>query len=185
MLPTAHPVHTLCGEDRPHKSTALRLLVTGLALSAVWVTLVGSGDPSSWIVGLPSVAAATWSHGRLSACGGLRFSVAGALQLVPFFLLESFKGGVDVVRRVVGPRLDVNPGFFDYGLRLTRPSARIFFVGLVSLLPGTLSADIDGEILRVHALDRDVDSVGELSRLERHVAALFRESLCDPAVPDP
>ncbi len=96
-------------------------------------------------------------------------------QFVPLFFWESFKGGIDVARRVVGPRLDVEPGFFDYRLELTLPSARVFFVDVVSLLPGTLSADMHGDTLRVHALDRSVDTAGELRRLECHVAAIFRD----------
>jgi multicomponent Na+:H+ antiporter subunit E len=62
-------------------------------------------------------------------------------------------------------------------MRLTQPSARRLFVNSLSLLPGTLAADIDGECLRIHALDRGVDLNGELVRLERMVSAIFGENL--------
>jgi multicomponent Na+:H+ antiporter subunit E len=62
-------------------------------------------------------------------------------------------------------------------MRLTQPSARRLFVNSLSLLPGTLAADIDGECLRIHALDRGVDLKDELVRLERMVSAVYGESL--------
>jgi multicomponent Na+:H+ antiporter subunit E len=87
-----------------------------------------------------------------------------------------------VAHRVLRPRPKINPGLFDYGLNLSAPSARVFFVDLVSLLPGTLSADIRGDRMRIHTLDLSRDSVTELGRLERRVAAVFGQSLPDKAV---
>jgi multicomponent Na+:H+ antiporter subunit E len=106
-------------------------------------------------------------------------SPGGSLRFLPFFVIESFRGGIDVARRVLGPRLDVEPGLIDYRLRLTLQPARVFFTNLVSLLPGTLSADLAGASVRIHVLDRRVDAVAELERLEQRVAALFREPLRD------
>jgi multicomponent Na+:H+ antiporter subunit E len=161
----------------PRSGDWLRSLKTALVFSALWVVLSGYEDPSSWIIGLPAVLAATWSRGRLPIGHRRRLSATGILRLLPVFLWESFKGGFDVARRVVGRRLSVEPGLFDYPLRLTAPSGRVFFVGLVSLLPGTLSADVQGDMLRVHALDLRVNAAGELDRLERLVASCFGETL--------
>jgi len=43
----------------------------------------------------------------------------------------------------------------------------------VSLLPGTLSAELDEEHLRVHILDHTGDFASELTLIEAHVAQLF------------
>jgi multicomponent Na+:H+ antiporter subunit E len=105
----------------------------------------------------------------------------GILQLLPVFFWESFRGGFDVARQVLRRRPKINPGLFDYRLNLSSASARVFFVDLVSLLPGTLSADIRGDRMRIHALDLKQDSVTELGRLERRVAAVFGQTLPDEA----
>ncbi len=163
------------GENQPRSQSRNRFLVSGLVLGVVWFVLTGGRDPSSWIIGLPAVLAAAWCYKGLSRGSPHRPSMLAVARFVPVFFWESFKGGTDVARRVVGPRVDVDPGFFDYRLGLILPSARVFFVDLVSLLPGTLSADIHGDTLRVHALDRGVDPTGNLRRLERLVAAIFRD----------
>jgi multicomponent Na+:H+ antiporter subunit E len=158
------------------------VVINGLLITTLWVAFAGYEDPMSWIIGFPTVIAATWSRNNLSPRRNGGISIAGILRLLPVFLWESFKGGFDVARRVLRLRLEINPGLFDYRLNLSSTSARVLFVDLVSLLPGTLSADIRGDLMRIHALDLDQDSVTELGRLERRVAAVFGQSLPDKAV---
>jgi multicomponent Na+:H+ antiporter subunit E len=67
------------------------------------------------------------------------------------------------------------PDLIDYRLALSTEAARIFTADAVSLLPGTLSADLRGNLVSIHALDRGADPVPELRRLERRVAGVFRE----------
>ena len=161
--------------ERPVLAIGNWILLFGLA----WLVLAGP-DPASWIIGGPAVAGAVWAKSRLSGrrLGGL--SPLGVIRFLPYFLWQSLKGGLDVALRVVGPRVRVDPGYIDYRLRLPRPSARVFFLDVVNLLPGTLTADISGDTARIHALDKGTDPVQSLMRLEERVAALFGESL--PAV---
>jgi len=165
--------------ERPEKSQWLRLFVGTLIYGVLWVVLSGYENPSSWIIGIPAVIAASWAHSRLSSPGRKALSARGILRLLPFFIRESFRGGIDVARRVIGWQLDVEPGVFDYQFRLAAPVERVLFVVLVSLLPGTLSADLQGDRMRIHTLDLRVDATAELDRLERLVAACFGESLTD------
>jgi multicomponent Na+:H+ antiporter subunit E len=155
------------------RSEALLSLILGALL---WWVLVG-GDMASWVVGIPVVAAAVWSAWRLRGGDAGRISLRGLLRFVPIFLWESIRGGVDVTSRVLRPHMAIQPGFVNYTMGLRTPAARLLFVNCISLLPGTLAADIvDGE-LRVHTLDLEGDTGRELSRLERHVAAVYGERL--------
>jgi multicomponent Na+:H+ antiporter subunit E len=142
----------------------------------IWFLLTGN-DWESWLVGLPVVVLATWSMVRLRGSAGERFHPLGLLSFLPYFVWESLLGGIDVASRVMRPKIRIAPGFLDYRMQLTKPSARRLFVNSLSLLPGTLSADLDGDCLRIHALDRDIDLKGELVRLERMVSAVYGERL--------
>lgn len=160
-------------------TASLRIAALTFVFALVWLVLAGP-DLGSWLIGAPTVIAAIWAATRLAGLQGGGVSVLGLVQFVPFFLWESLKGGIDVALRVIAPRLNVNPGYLGYRLRLGRPAARVFFMNMVSLLPGTLSVNIEGNEVRVHALDRDANPVPELVRLERRVAALFAERQTDP-----
>ncbi|MBK1723008.1 Na+/H+ antiporter subunit E [Thiocystis violacea] len=150
---------------------ARRLLV----FFGVWIILAG-WDPVSWVIGLPAVLFASWVYGRLaedSAAPGFRRMFA----FLPFFLRESFRGGADVARRILRPRMRIKPGFQTYRMRLSQPAARVLFLDCISLLPGSLSADRHQDVIHVHLLDASLDVTPELADLERRVAAIFGERL--------
>lgn len=163
-----------------HPMNPVRELIGRVLLfTGVWLLLAGT-DPLSWIVGVPAVAGATWASQRLAQrARGL--SLIGLVRFLPYFLLESVRGGMDVAFRVLRLRLRISPGVQTYRSRLHDRAARIFFAGSISLLPGTLSADLRGSVVHVHALDAATDLTPELARLERRVAELFAQTL-PPAV---
>jgi multicomponent Na+:H+ antiporter subunit E len=83
------------------------------------------------------------------------------------------RGGLDVARRTLAPRLRIQPGFKNYRLQLNDPSARILFTNCLSLLPGTLAARLDGNHVELHLLDAGEDPEPGLRRLEQAIARLF------------
>ena len=143
-----------------------------LGLAALWWLLV-DGDPASWILGVPAVAAGVWLAVRLHGHPGGAPSVPGLLRLAPYFLYESLRGGIDVAGRTLSPRLRVRPGLYVYRVSLSQRGARVLFANCVSLLPGTLAAGLDGERLVLHLLDLDSDPEADLRRLEGLVQGVF------------
>jgi multicomponent Na+:H+ antiporter subunit E len=165
--------------DAPHYSTSanpLRWTVRLVLFALLWLMLAGT-DPVSWIVGVPAVLLATFAAARLSTLVGADPSPLRLLAFVPFFIWESILGGVDVARRVLSPRLRIDPALVSYRPRLQDAAAKVVFLDTISLLPGTLSADIRHGIVQVHALDADASVIADLEGLEDRVARLFGETL--------
>jgi multicomponent Na+:H+ antiporter subunit E len=81
------------------------------------------------------------------------------LRIVPLavlaFRLLSFSiiAGIDVARRALLPRLDLNPGFVAVPLTLEPGISRNAFLVYESLQPGTLPTGAEGDQLQVHCLD--------------------------------
>jgi multicomponent Na+:H+ antiporter subunit E len=149
-----------------------------LAFAALW-WLLSDGNPESWMVGIPAVLAATWAARRLGTGERSKISTWGLVRFLPLFVLESLRGGIDVARRTLAPRLRIEPGFTSYHIGLEQPNARVFFANCVCLLPGTLAADLQGKALRVHLLDGGINPQAELRRLERAVALIYRQVDCN------
>lgn len=160
---------------------ALRSLIM---LTALWWLLTG-GAAESWAVGAPAIAAALAVRRRLGPFPAVRISPAGILRFIAFFLKDSVAGGVDVVRRAFHPRVPLTPGLVDHPLSLTVPAARILAAGTVSLLPGTLSADLDQERVKVHALDLELPVARQLAELEDRVAGIFPSAAAGAAPAGP
>lgn len=137
-----------------------------------WVLTQGAYD--SWQVGLPAILSAIFIDYRLSPPKGNLWSLGGFLVYAFYFLKLSITGGIDVAWRTYHPRLPLNPAIVEYPLRLTSLSARNLFVCTVSLLPGTLSAELGDNILFVHVLDVGRPFKQELKIIEDRVAAVFQ-----------
>jgi multicomponent Na+:H+ antiporter subunit E len=110
-----------------------------------------------------------------------RWRFSSFVRFIPFFLWQSLRGGVDVARLAFHPQLPLAPLLLDYHLRLPEGPAQVFLADLVSLLPGTLSADLQQGCLTVHAIAGDSTSLSqELQSLENRTAELYRVNLSAP-----
>ena len=147
-------------------------VIVTLLLAGVW-WVITQGSPASWLIGLPVVAAATWASRRLGRSSKLSISALGMVRFMPFFLRESLRGGADVALRTLAPRMRIQTGFIRYRTHLDNPASLTFFANCVSLLPGTLAADLQDDWLEVHVLNTRSDHQAELSRLESAVARVF------------
>ena len=154
---------------------ARRSLIHFVVFSSLWYVFVGS-DKASWIIGVPAVLLATALSLMLAPSSQYSISPAGAFRFIPFFLRQSFRGGIDVMRRALSLRQLLNPGLVSYTTFLPEGSARIFFVNTISLLPGTLSAELHGNRVTIHTLDRSLPIWANIQGLEYHVAVLMRIS---------
>ena len=145
-----------------------------VVLGAFW-WLLTAGGPFSWHLGIPAILVAAWTGARLGAFSGSTWSALGAVQFALVFVRESVRGGIDVTLRTLAPTPRIATGFRHYRISLENPGARLLFVNTVSLLPGTLAAELEGDQLNVHALDINTDIAGELARLERVIGRVYRE----------
>ncbi|MGD8959069.1 MAG: Na+/H+ antiporter subunit E [Desulfobacteraceae bacterium] len=148
------------------------VLSRSIVLGFSWWVLTEGRSGFSWL-GLAGVAAAVLLSMRLmpGAIGRWRF---GALaRFVPFFLWQSLLGGLDVAQRALRPRLNLRSVvvYHHYGLR--QEPARVFFLWVVSLLPGTAGIDLAGDRAAVHVLDSRLADPEKLLKLEKRVAKLF------------
>lgn len=155
------------------------LSLAGIAMRAVvfaglWWGLT-EGEVDSWLVGVPAVIGATVASLLLRTEAGGRWRLVGTMQFVVFFVVESLRAGVDVARRAV--TLNIEPQIITYECSLGHEAALALFCGTVSLLPGTLTTEMEDGMLHVHTLDSRKPIVAELRRLEHHIAAMLGDRI--------
>lgn len=141
-----------------------------LLFSLLWWALT-DGTGGSWWIGVPAVACTSIvSVALVPPLGLVWWEVMG---FIPFFLWHSLKGGVDVAWRAFHPRMPITPELIEYPLRLPNGLPQVMLVNTVSLLPGTLSADLDGRVLKVHVLDSRGDFLTGLKVLEQRAGRMW------------
>ncbi len=99
---------------------------------------------------------------------------------VPVFLWEYLKANIDVVLRVLNPKLPINPGIVKVKTTLKSDAGLAFLANTITLAPGTFCVDIDAEkgVLYIHWIDvktQDTDKATELivSRFEKILKKIF------------
>lgn len=140
---------------------------------------MSGGSADSWLVGAPAVILALLSIRVLGRVPAFRLSFWGGLKFILYFGKQSILSGFDVAWRSVQPCCPLRPGFIHYPFRLSSDVSRLFLVNTISLLPGTLSVDLQRDGVLVHVLDENSPNVSNLRTLEDKVAAMFGEK---PAV---
>ena len=159
-------------------------IVQALAFGGLWWVLTG-GETASWLIGAPAVALVLgWNLRQDDTLQPLP-SLSGFIGFIGYFLRESLRGGIDVALLALSPTLTVRPHFDSYRLRLPDGAARRVFINTVSLLPGTLSADLHGRSLIVHRLREVPHGNTDLHDCEQRVARLFGMALPDVAARPP
>lgn len=151
-----------------------------LAFSLLWLVLAES-SVSSWFIGAPAILCGAW----LVRAGEWRTAVSlqGLCRFVPWFIYRSVAGAVDVAARALRPAMPLHPGLVKCRLRLPEGAPRVALAQVVGMLPGTLSADLEGRRLVVHALDTKQDIAAMVDELEMRIATLFDVRLESPRSP--
>ncbi len=164
MLPMRHGAVPQL--DSPRRSALLR----GAAFFMLWLVLMQSLKVSDLAIGACAAVVATWVSLHLlpPATGCLRFG--RLLLLLPHFVWQSVRAGVDVARRALAPGLPLQPGVVRCPLGFGPGLARNTFATITSLLPGTVPCDeVDG-VLVYHCIDTDQPVLEQLWEEERRLS---------------
>ncbi|MCE2438094.1 MAG: Na+/H+ antiporter subunit E [Candidatus Latescibacteria bacterium] len=154
------------------------LLSLGVTLFGVWLLWSGHYTIERTLVlvlGIVSCLAVVAIVRRMGIVDseGHPIHLAGrAILYVPWLLLAILRSNVDVALRILNPRLPVSPTLIR--ARATQKTAlgKVIYANSITLTPGTVSVDVENDLVLVHALSRE--SARELAEgeMDRRVTAV-------------
>jgi len=129
-----------------------------IALTAFWFAL--SGLTSPYFLGLAAVAVllTLWLSARLGVIGRDASPYHRAILLASYLawlLGEIVKSNITVIARVLGPRSAIDPAMVTVKTKARTELGKALFANSITLTPGTVTVDVDGDELKVHALVRE------------------------------
>lgn len=151
----------------------IAVITQGAWFVALWLVLAGA-DPSDLPGMIAAVLPATAASLVLLPPDPSRWPAAAFVRLAPHLVLQSIVAGADVAWRALSPRLPLRPGFVAWPARQLPASMQNAFCTLMSLPPGSLPTEMDGDgAIAVHCLDLDQPVAAQLTA----EAARFRLAL--------
>ena len=132
------------------------LLAFGLS-ALLWLLLAGSVQWEELMAaGIAGGLVVLVSGQKLRILGGIRFSPSAPLHLLRYlgaFSLALVRANLDMARRVLSPSLPLNPAVVAVQTRLQSPLGRLLLANSITLTPGTLTVDVQGDRFLIHWVD--------------------------------
>lgn len=135
----------------------MKILVSTTILFLIWIILTQSFNPQELFTGLlvsslialisPSIAGKRVRNW---------FNIKRYYFLVFYlfyFIWQMIKSNLDVAKRVINPKLPINPGIVKVKTKLKSRSGKLALANSITLTPGTLTVDVVDQYLYIHWID--------------------------------
>jgi multicomponent Na+:H+ antiporter subunit E len=156
-------------------------IILFLFLFGLWTVLAGTDRDELVVAGIASLLISILFAPRITALGNIRFTpkiIAFSVIYIYVFLRELVKSTLDVAGRVISPRLPINPGIVKVKTKLKSPLGRSILANSITLTPGTMTVETDGEYFYIHWIDiqaEDIDSSTQaiVATFEKYLEVIF------------
>ncbi len=143
-----------------------------LFLFAIWLLLSGHYTLLLLMFGLLSTLLIVLLAHRADLIDREIHPVLLKPSLVPYWLWlarEMIKANIDVSRRILNPRMPISPKIFTVRAGQKTDLGRVTYGNSITLVPGTVTVDVDGDIFTVHALTQEAAADLERGEMNRRV----------------
>lgn len=162
------------------KDIFVRKFVTLLLLCAFWVILSGMYDAFHFSLGVVSIIFVSLINRRIL---GLEFysqeksrAVLRYHRLVvyiPWLMWQIVVSSIQVAVIILSPKMPINPTVVRFKVKLPNMTSKVILGNSITLTPGTLTLDINGDEFLVHALADSSLGIIESGKISDSVGALF------------
>ena len=146
-----------------------------VVLSVIWLLWSGIYQTLTLSLGLASciaVIALARRMGVVDREGAPVEAALGTLLYLPWLMYEIFKANVDVALRIISPSMPIAPRMIRVKAGQRTDLGKVIYANSITLTPGTVSVDVEGDTIVVHALTRAAAEGVESGVMNRKVAAV-------------
>ncbi|MDH5163901.1 Na+/H+ antiporter subunit E [Heyndrickxia oleronia] len=139
-------------------------ILLNFILAFLWMFLQNSMDASTFLIGYLLGLLILFGMRRFFSSKFYLLRVVAVINLLMIFIKELILANLAVLKVILKPKLDIQPGIFALPTKLTSDWELTILSNLITLTPGTFVIDIskDKKIIYIHAIDiPDVEEVIE------------------------
>ena len=153
-----------------------------VSLFLFWIILNASLAPDVLVIGVAVALVITFLfRDGLALFSELRTTpraIGTAVLYLFHFIRELVRANLRLAKIVLSPDLPINPGIVKVRTRLKSRMGRLLLANSITLTPGTLTVELDGEWLYVHwvtveSTDIDAATTSIVSGFERYLEVMY------------
>ena len=146
-----------------------------LVMYANWLLFSGHYDRLLLSLGFASTLVAVAIALRMDIVDRETYPVPLNLRALTYWLWlagEVIKANLDVARRILSPSLPISPNVLLVKASQRTDLGRVTYGNSITLTPGTITIDLEGDTLEVHALTREAAEVLQEGEMDRRVTEM-------------
>ncbi|MDH5562168.1 MAG: Na+/H+ antiporter subunit E [Nitrospirota bacterium] len=152
-----------------------QFMAKGLALFGVWLVLSGRYDLFHLIIGFIVACGVAWLNTGYSHAAFQQFPWVRSVLYVPWLFLRIVQSSLHLTKLILTRSLPIHPKLISYRSHLQHQGAIVLLANSVTLTPGTITVELNGNHLLVHAIDEVAAEDLTSGRMERKIAGVFQQ----------
>jgi multicomponent Na+:H+ antiporter subunit E len=151
----------------------------GVTLFITWLLWSGHYNPLILGFGVASCVLVVYLSARLGLVDREGHPIHLLLRLLtygPWLIWAIVKANIDVAGRILKPGLPISPQLIKVKASQKTDLGRVFYANSITLTPGTVSVEVDGDGILVHAISREAAADIETGDMDRRVVQFEGES---------
>jgi multicomponent Na+:H+ antiporter subunit E len=153
-----------------------QFIANTLALFCVWLVLSGQYDLSHLILGFLVSCGVAWLNTGYLHSPFHNFPWARQILYAPWLFLRIVESSLHLTKLILSPSLPIKPKLITYRSHLKHQGAIVLLGNSITLTPGTITVEVNGSQLLVHAIDEASCEDLTSGRMERKIAEGFQDT---------
>ena len=157
----------------------IRILVASVVLFSLWLLLSGHYGALLLSLGALSSVFVAWISEKFGLFSNDYSTLKLNLKLpkfLPWFFFEVLKSNIDVSKRILHPKLPIEPNIMTLDASQHGDVATALYANCITLTPGTYSLDLDSNNIEVHSLTKALAEDLQTGEMSKRIAALESKS---------
>ncbi len=154
----------------------------GLVLFGVWLLLSGFFEPLLLGLGVLSCVVVVLIANRMDVIDHEGQPLHLGWRIFTYWLwltVEIVKANLDVARRVLDPKLPIHPVLIRLQASQKSELGHVIYANSITLTPGTVSVDVSGATIHVHAITKAMAEGVETGEMDRRVTQMEGQKLLE------
>ena len=157
------------------------LIILFVSIFVFWFILSGLIAPFMLLLGLVSTAFVVYIINKMDLIDEEisfhNFNIMGLLLYLPWLLKEIIISNIKVCLYIIMPNKKINPQIIKVKSSQISELGHVLYANSITLTPGTVTIDVDGDTFTVHTLDDQFKESLESNEMDRKIKSTEKNYL--------